>query len=255
MAFTDQPLAQSFGVGILVLIPKGVPDQYRGIALLEVIYKLVSAIFNQRISGEIQYHQAVHGFRKGRGTGTAIIEAKLRMQMAKQTTNPLYLVFLDLKKAYDTLDRDQTIHILRVYGIGPNIIHFIQKIWDMDTVVPKQAGFYGKQFRAGQGVRQGDIKSPTIFNIIADAIIRECMEVFCRGDGQCSRLVNILFYAVDGMIAGEDAFEVQHLLDLFTEKFASVGLKMKAEKTEAVIVEGGVVSQPISKEAYNHWNR
>jgi hypothetical protein len=69
MAFTDQPLAQSFRVGILVLIPKGVPDQYRGIVLLEVIYKLVSAIINQRISGEIQYHQAVHGFRKGRGTG------------------------------------------------------------------------------------------------------------------------------------------------------------------------------------------
>jgi hypothetical protein len=71
------------------------------------------------------------------------------MHMAKRTTNPHYLVFLDLKKAYDTLDRDQTIHILRGYGIGPNKIHFIQKIWDMDTVVPKQAGFYGKQFRAG----------------------------------------------------------------------------------------------------------
>jgi hypothetical protein len=61
-----------------------------------------------------------------------------------------------------------------------------------------------------------------------------------------------LFYADDGMIVGEDAFEVQHLLDLFTEKFASVGLKMNAEKTEAMIMEGGVVSQPISKEAYNH---
>jgi hypothetical protein len=62
MAFTDQPLPRSFGVGILVLIPKGVPDQYRGIALLEVIYKLVSSIINLRISQKIQYHNAIHEF-------------------------------------------------------------------------------------------------------------------------------------------------------------------------------------------------
>jgi uncharacterized protein YqhQ len=62
MAFTDQPLPKSFGIGILVLIPKGVPDQYRGISLLEVIYKLLSSIINQRISLKIQYHDAIHGF-------------------------------------------------------------------------------------------------------------------------------------------------------------------------------------------------
>jgi hypothetical protein len=62
MAFTDQPLPKSFGIGILVLIPKGVPDQYRGITLLEVIYKLLSSIINQRISLKIQYHDAIHGF-------------------------------------------------------------------------------------------------------------------------------------------------------------------------------------------------
>jgi hypothetical protein len=63
--------------------------------------------------------------------------------------------------------------------------------------------------------------------------------------------VDVLFYADDGMITGEDANEVQHRLDLYNEKFAVVGLKMNAEKTESMIMEGGV-SQPISKEAYYH---
>jgi hypothetical protein len=36
LAFNDGPTPCAFGVGILILIPKGVPDQYRGIALLEV---------------------------------------------------------------------------------------------------------------------------------------------------------------------------------------------------------------------------
>jgi hypothetical protein len=50
-------------------------------------------------------------------------------------------------------------------------MRFIEKVWKMDTIVPKQAGFYGKHFSAGHGVRQGDIMSPTIFNIVADAVI------------------------------------------------------------------------------------
>jgi len=32
LVFTGKPLSKSFGMGILVLIPKGVPDKYRGIA-------------------------------------------------------------------------------------------------------------------------------------------------------------------------------------------------------------------------------
>jgi hypothetical protein len=48
MAFTDQPLPRSFGVGILVLIPNGLLDQYCGIDLSEVIYILISAIINCR---------------------------------------------------------------------------------------------------------------------------------------------------------------------------------------------------------------
>jgi hypothetical protein len=59
LVFTGKPLPKSFGVGILVLIPKGVPDQYRGIALLEVIYKLVSAIINRRLTARIDFHDAV----------------------------------------------------------------------------------------------------------------------------------------------------------------------------------------------------
>ena len=230
LAFTGQPLPRSFGIGILVLIPKGVPDQYRGIALLEIIYKLISAIINRRLAAKITFHDAVHGFCRGRGTGTAVIEAKLRMQLAQRTTKPRYFVFLDLKKAYDTLDRGRTIAILKGYGIGRNILSIIKRIWDMDTMVPKQAGFYGESFSAGRGVRQGDILSPMIFNIVVDAVIRESEVQISESRGQQRRTVDALFYADDGALMGEDAMEVQSSLDIYTKTFSRVGLKMNAEK-------------------------
>jgi hypothetical protein len=48
----------------------------------------------------------------------------------------------------------------------------------MGTIIPKQAGFYGKHFSASCGVRQGDIMSPNILNIVADAVIQDCEAEF-----------------------------------------------------------------------------
>ena len=250
LTFTGQPLPRSFGIGILVLIPKDVPDQYRGIALLEVIYKLVAAIINRRLRDRINFHEAVHGFRRARGTGTAIIGAKLIMQLAQRTTRPRYFVFLDLKKAYDTLDRDRALEILKGYGIGENIQSIIKRVWDMDTMVPKQGGFYGEPFSAGRGVRQGDILSPMIFNIIVDAVIRDVEFQLGLGREIQRRAVDEFFYADDGVLTGEEATEVQQQLDCYTETFARVGLKMNAAKTKAMIMDGGKIFEAISTHAY-----
>jgi hypothetical protein len=124
-------------------------------------------------------HDSIHRFRKCRGTGTATVEAKLAMQLARQLGKPYFMVFLDLKKAYDTLDRKRTLDILKGYGAGINVRRIISQVWEGDTMVPKQAGYFGNAFKANRGVKQGDITSPMIFNIVEDAVIREyesCMK-------------------------------------------------------------------------------
>ena len=60
----------------VVLITKGKKD-YRGIVIVEVMWKVVAAILNLRLTVCITFHDFLHGFRAGRGTGTATLEAKL----------------------------------------------------------------------------------------------------------------------------------------------------------------------------------
>ena len=247
MAFSGDDIPSSFCNRILVLIPKNTSGEYRGIALLETIYKLVSSIINQRLIRGIQWHDSVHGFRKGRGTTTAIIEAKLQMELAQRSHTPLYMIFLDLKKAYDTLNRNRTMIILEKYGVGKNIANFITRIWEGDTIVPKQSGFYGKPFKATRGVRQGDIMSPTIFNIIVDAVIREWENKSTTNQS----LVENLFYADDGLIMSENPEDAQTTLNIFTDGFARIGLNMNAVKTEAMVLQGGKIYGSISQEAYD----
>jgi hypothetical protein len=247
LAFVDGIIPQAFTHGILVLIPKDKPNEFRGIALLEVIYKLVSSIINRRIGAEVEFDDAVHGFRKKRGTATAILEVKLLAQMRCRTDEPLFMIFLDLKKAYDTLNRPQAMRILEKYGVGPNIRRIIQLIWEGDTMVPIQAGYYGNSFHAERGVRQGDILSPLIFNIMVDAVVRNWRHIH-NPEGVEDMSV---FYADDGTLTGTDAEELQRALDTMTRDFKSLGLLMNANKTKFMVMTGGKRTVITSQRAVN----
>ena len=104
--FRDGVLAEETTRQAVVLITKGKKD-YRDIGLVEVVCKVMAAILNRRFTSSITYHDALHGFRAGHGTGTATLEAKLQHQIAAMREEVLYLIFLDLTKAYDTLDRSR----------------------------------------------------------------------------------------------------------------------------------------------------
>ena len=65
----------------VVLIPKGKKD-YRGVGLVEVTWKVVTVILHRRLTTAITFHDALHGFQEGRGTGMATLKAKLLQQLA-----------------------------------------------------------------------------------------------------------------------------------------------------------------------------
>ena len=72
-----------------------------------MVWKLVAVILNRQLTGSIAYHNFPHVFRAVCGTGTATLEAKLLQQLAAMREEVLYVIFLDLHKAYDALDRDR----------------------------------------------------------------------------------------------------------------------------------------------------
>ena len=71
-AFWEGEIAEEAKWQAVVLIPKGKKD-YRGIDLVEVMWKVVAAILNCRFTASITYHDFLHGFLAGRGTGTATL--------------------------------------------------------------------------------------------------------------------------------------------------------------------------------------
>ena len=141
------------------------------------------------------------------------------------------MVFLDLKKAYDMLDRFWAMEVLKEYSVGNNLCRIIESQGDM--MVPRQGGYYGRPLQAWRGVRQGNIISLLIFNIMADAVVRHGgISTHCRTSQRWH-------YADDGLLTSSEPDKVQDSIDIITKSFVSVGLKMNAQKTEYLVMTGG----------------
>ncbi len=102
--------------------------------------------------------------------GTAILEAKMAQQLVHLEQEPFYGVFLDLKKAFNIMDRERCLLNLEGYGAGPNMVWLIHNFWWDTTMVCRTLGNYGGPFCAGGGVTQGGPLSAKLFNILVDAV-------------------------------------------------------------------------------------
>ena len=103
-AFHDGTLSKESIWQIVVLIPKEAIRDFRGVVLVEVLWKAVTSLLNRRLTAAITFHDVLHGFWAGRGTGTVALEANLLQHLTAMREVVLFEVLLDLQKAYESLD-------------------------------------------------------------------------------------------------------------------------------------------------------
>jgi hypothetical protein len=126
-----------------VLIPKQGTKTFCSTTLLDMVYKPIVLVINFCASSTIQFHTGIHGFRASHGCNTAIQEAKWDMQAHQESTHPYHQVFLDLLKAFDTVDQPQLLLIMRAHEFGERSMHFFVNCWRDSYVVPRARGVFG----------------------------------------------------------------------------------------------------------------
>ena len=148
--------ARILGWTILVLISKGNIDT-QGIGLLETLWNVMDAIIDTCLRSRIQFHDVIHGFRAGRGTGTSTMELKLSQYFSRVDQYSFFLVFLKLRKSYNTVDRGRFIRTLEGYGAGPQMFKIPVTFWDHQEVITSQTGYHGPNFIATRNKTQGGL--------------------------------------------------------------------------------------------------
>ena len=84
----------------------------------------------------------------------------------------IHAILLNLRKACNALDRDRCTDILKRYGVGPRTLRILRTHWVRLHMVAKAGGHCGPVFHSHREVTQGYPLTPTIFNMVVDAVIR-----------------------------------------------------------------------------------
>ena len=83
----------------------------------------------------VKFHDVLQGFRAGRGTGAASLEANILQQLILMREEILYEVLINLWKFYDDLYRERCMDILVGFGIGPRTERIIKYYWENLSIV------------------------------------------------------------------------------------------------------------------------
>jgi sorting nexin-29 len=153
---------------------------YRGITLAPCAYKLYCSILNNRLVTWLDTRDIIHdeqnGFRKSKSTIdhlstlTSIIETRKRRKLST------FAVFVDFKKAYDTVNKSLLFRDLNDLGISTKFLNTINTIYSQVECAIKLNGNMTEWFNVNSGLKQGCVLSPVLFNIFingAVAIIRQ----------------------------------------------------------------------------------
>ena len=109
------------------------------------------------------------------------------------------------------------------------------------TTVTRAGVYYREAFKGARGVTQGDPLSPTILNVVVDAVVRHWAtmaleEAEKRGErGNEGWHQAALFYADDGMVVSSDLLWLQWSIDALVSLFKRVGLWTDVRKTVSMV--------------------
>ena len=98
-------------------------------------------------------------------------------ELARKKDTPLYVCFIDLTKAYDSVDRGLLWDVLARFGVPPRMLAVIRQFHDgMQACVRLDDGECSDKFDMGQGLRQGCVIAPLLFNMFFTAVLRVAEE-------------------------------------------------------------------------------
>ena len=181
----------------------------RGISLLSAVGRLYGRVLIKRVRAgtECAIGKEQCGFRQSRGCMDKWVCSKAYCENYLANGKDIFLTFMDLEKAYDTIDWHGMWKMLRVYGVGGTLLKAVQSFYIDSRTCFRLGNDLSEWFPVNVGLRHGCVMSPWLFNVHTKGVVRD-LNVMVHGK------------VLELLSANGGRFEINQLL--FTDNTALV---------------------------------
>ena len=225
---------QWLGSKTILLHKKGPRDtlaNYRPICLLSILLKVFSRLvlnrINRILAENTRREQA--GFRARYSTIDHIHVITQLTERCREYQLPLCYVFIDFKKAFDTVEHQAVLNALTSFGVPQRYIKVIRQCnhgCTTDIHLLRDP----VKVKIQRGVRQGEVISPSLFSAALETVMRK-LDLPCGIDIDGERLQSLMF-ADDIVLIGNDPKSLETSLGLLCKAAREIGLEIHPGKTQ-----------------------
>lgn len=143
------------------------PNNYRPIALANNRAKIIEAAVKKQFLeylNQINYfNNNQHGFRKGHGTNTALLQVTEEIRKALDQGESILALFLDLAKAFDTVNHEILLQKLKNNGCNSDTLLWFKSYLQNRNQYISLNGIVSNNLNNIHGVPQGSVLGPILF--------------------------------------------------------------------------------------------
>ena len=247
---------------------KGDPQQvtnYRGVVLVQFLWRVVMRLLLGPgvIPGiETILPETQCGGRPQRGCTDQIFSLRLLQEQAYARRVPLYAAFIDLAKAFDSLDRALLFDMMASCGFPVGVVDLFQSMYSQTTCAVRRGRTLGDSFGTHVGIQQGCISGSWCFNLFLHFVFEpildelaelgvvlrvrasdgrhlDARELRAGKEGGIFRL-GVLFIVDDTTLVSDSVEGLRRGLALVYERLSAFGLVVNASKSDAICFAGAL---------------
>ena len=156
-------------------------SNYRPVSVLPVLSQVFERVLKRRLVDFLEKQKVIissqYGFRSGHSTSMAIFHMVEKVRAAWTEKKVSLGVFIDLKKAFDTVDHEILAKKLEHYGVRGQTLTLIRSYLADRMQYVSYGGFESDRGEVICGVPQGSVLGPLFFLLYVNDMVAACREL------------------------------------------------------------------------------